>query len=261
MPFCLRSTVLCLIILLGVQAVAQDLQEYKRKFMVTEQDTLPYRILFPKDYDPDRTYPLLLFLHGSGERGKDNELQLLHGGDLFVREDIRENYPAFVVFPQCPEGVKWNNSTWVPGNGARDYTFPEEIEPNRTLDLLNLLFLSLRQTYTLDLDRIYIGGLSMGAMGTFEMVQRNPGVFAAAFAICGGAHPLSAPRLVDTSWWLFHGTDDTTVPVFHSRAMFEAMKTESIDVQLTEYPGVNHDSWTNAFAEPGLLPWLFSQHR
>lgn len=115
------------------------------------------------------------------------------------------------------------------------------------------------ETLPVDEDRIYIGGLSMGAMGTFELVRRNPRRFAAAFAICGGANPAITRKLKRLPWWIFHGDADQVVPVRYSQAMVDAMKRQDIPVKFTVYPGVGHDSWTPTFKNPELLPWLFSQ--
>ncbi len=101
----------------------------------------------------------------------------------------------------------------------------------------------------------------MGGMGTFEIVRRNPDMFAAAFAICGGAHPDTAPQLTKTPWWVFHGDEDIIVDYEHSKNMVKAMKASYADVKFTTYEGVNHNSWENAFAEPELLPWLFSHSK
>lgn len=247
-----------MLLLASSMLTAQDYSLFKSETLVVNQDTLPFRILAPKDLQADKKYPLILFLHGSGERGSDNELQLTHGADLFLREDIRKDYPAYVVFPQCREGTKWNNSVWEPGPVARRYTFPEQIQYNLYQELLQSLLVLLESALPLDTDRLYVGGLSMGGMGTFEIVQRNPGKFAAAFAICGGAHPSTASRLQGPSWWIFHGDSDSVVPSKHSEEMYSAMKDLNIDVRLKLYEGVDHDSWTQAFAEPELLPWLFS---
>lgn len=105
---------------------------------------------------------------------------------------------------------------------------------------------------------MYVGGRSMGGMGTLGLVLRSPGTFAAAFAICGGAHPKTAPQLIGTPWWLFHGDSDGVVDYEHSEKMTVALRKAGVEVQFTTYEDVNHNSWENAFAEPELVPWLFS---
>jgi predicted peptidase len=232
---------------------------YSYKTLSSEEGTLPYRILMPKDYDPQKEYPLILFLHGSGERGSDNEKQLTHGGSYFASDSIRDNYPAIVVFPQCKAGESWNNSRYTISDQVRDFVFPIDIEYNLHQDLLVKLLKQLTDSLAVDRARVYAGGLSMGGMGTFELVQRNPDTFAAAFAICGGAHPEIASRISGTPWWLFHGEDDDVVPARWSEKIYEALLKEGAEVHLTLYPGVKHESWNNAFAEPGLMDWLLSK--
>ena len=119
----------------------------------------------------------------------------------------------------------------------------------------------LIKTYRIKKKQVYIAGLSMGGMGTFEMVRRNPGLFAAAIPICGGANPATTPQLVQTKWWIFHGAKDNVVPVEFSEKMNAALLKEKASVKLTIYPEATHNSWDNAFAEPELLAWLFAQRR
>ncbi|MGI9553092.1 MAG: prolyl oligopeptidase family serine peptidase, partial [Aurantibacter sp.] len=126
------------------------------------------------------------------------------------------------------------------------------------MEQLQKLLSDLKSSYKIDEDRIYVGGLSMGGMGTFEIVRRNPDTFAAAFAICGGAHPKTAGAVKDIPWWVFHGDEDMIVDYEHSQNMVEELKKMGADVKFTTYEGVNHDSWNNAFSEPELIPWLFS---
>jgi len=246
---------------MNMSLFCQDLGLYQKEVFISKLDTLPYRILYPKNYDATKEYPLLLFLHGSGERGHDNELQMVHGSSLFLKESIRDEFPAIVVFPQCQTDVSWNNSTVNYALGAKTYSYPATIEPNGQLDLVEGLLAHLKTEFIVDQNRMYLGGLSMGGMGTFELLHRNPNTFAAAFAICGGANPKIVKNIKSTPIWIFHGEVDNVVPVVYSKQMFHSLKAVKADVKLTLYPEVGHDSWTNAFAEPELLPWLFSKQR
>ncbi|MEM7085488.1 MAG: prolyl oligopeptidase family serine peptidase [Bacteroidota bacterium] len=241
--------------------MGQGLDAFKKELYISKSDTLPYRILYPKNYDHGKKYPLLLFLHGSGERGDDNELQLVHGASLFLKEAVREEFPAIVVFPQCQSNLSWNNARVEFINYSRVYRFPATVEPNGQLDLAEGLLAYLKSELPVDLNRMYLGGLSMGGMGTFELLHRNPNTFAAAFAICGGANPEIANRIKNTPLWIFHGDTDNVVPYTNSTLIYEALKTQQADVKITIYPEIGHDSWTPAFAEPELLPWLFSKER
>lgn len=251
------------LLLFAASLLAQDLSLYEKRWLVQGNDTLPYRLLLPKNFDASKRYPLILVLHGGGERGNDNEAQLVHGAKLFVQDSIRDRFPAIVVFPQCAK-----ESYWAPvqfgqdAAGKRTFSYPPDASATIPMQLVMQLLDTLDQQYKLDDDRLYVGGLSMGGMGTFDLVARKPKTFAAAFPICGGGAPEHAPDLRRTRWWVFHGDADEVVPWQLSETMVNAIKKQKrASVQFTLYPGVNHNSWDNAFAEPQLLPWLFAQKK
>ena len=237
-------------------------QEYEAKIFEHQGDALPYRILLPKNFNPQNTYPLLLVLHGAGERGNDNQSQLVHGSYLFQSEQFRAKYPAVVVFPQCPKGSYWSSvEKDYETSLEKKYTYSKSLPNNSQLEILEALMFFLEKNYRIDATRRYVGGLSMGGMGTFELVSRNPEYFAAAFPICGGANPNWAPLLQKTPLWIFHGEMDGVVWVEHSKRMYQALRKINAPFKLTLYPEVNHDSWHNAFADPDLMQWLFSQQK
>jgi predicted peptidase len=240
---------------------AQDLSLYAKHFLVQGGDTLPYRVLLPLDYDSTEKYPVLFFLHGAGERGRDNEKQLVHGAKLFAADGFRKEHKAIGIFPQCPVTDYWANVLREHDAGNRSFYFLKEGPPNRSMVMLQELVALVMDTYPVKKDQVYVGGLSMGGMGTFELARRMPGVFAAAFPICGGAHPATAVKMKNVSWWIFHGGKDNVVPPFHSEKMVKALKAAGASVKFTLYPEANHNSWDSAFAEPGLMKWLFSQKR
>jgi len=241
----------------------QDFSAYQKKeFTGSDGTVLPYRILYPQSYNRNKSYPLIIFLHGSGERGDDNEAQLTHGGSLFIQDEVRKKFPAIVVFPQCPNRGWWAStelgSDHIPLN--LDFDYSHSISP--TLESAIELTRMLIQKERVDRTRVYIMGVSMGGMGTFEAVYRFPDLFAAAVPICGGGDVKAYDeRVVRVPFWIFHGSKDDVVDVNNSRTMFARLKQLRADVKYTEYPGVYHSSWDNAFAEPGLLPWLFSHHK
>jgi len=213
------------------------------------------------NFDASKKYPLVLFLHGSGERGSDNEKQLLHGGDLFIRQDIRSSFPAIVVFPQCPDNDRWANYQFRDSGGVKNFVLLKTLPPPKPMVLLEELLGQLQHQYKINQKRIYVGGLSMGGMGTFEITRRNPKLFAAAFPICGAADESSANTVRKIHWWIFHGAKDNVVPPASSIAMSEALKQVKADVRLTIYPEATHNSWDSAFAEKDLMPWLFGKHK
>lgn len=203
-----------------------------------------------------------MVLHGAGERGNNNEAQLVHGSYLFLKDSVRQQYPAIVVFPQCPANSFWSNVKFqFDSTGKRSFQFLADGEPTIAMKLAQELLYKIIDEYPVEKKQIYVGGLSMGGMGTFEIVRRNPKLFAAAFPICGGGAPATAPLMKKVKWWVFHGEVDAVVPASLSQEMVDALKASGADMKYSLYPGVNHNSWDNAFAEPGLLAWLFSQKK
>ena len=241
----------------------QDKSLFEKKLFIKNNDTMPYRILLPLNYDAVKKYPLVLFLHGSGESGNDNEAQLVHGAELFLRDSIRKNYPAIVVFPQCSANSYWSNVTITSDSikQTRVFNFPASGKPTIAMKLVMQLLNNLSKKYPLQKKQIYVAGLSMGGMGTFEIVKRNPNLFAAAISICGGANATIAPKLIKTKWSLFHGEKDNVVNVQYSKDIATAIKNAGGSVKLTIYPEANHNSWDSTFAENDFMQWLFNQHK
>ncbi|NCI47865.1 phospholipase [Sediminibacterium sp. WSJ-3] len=242
-------------------AGAQDLSLFEKRILVRGSDTLRYRVLYPYNYKKGKSYPLILFLHGSGERGSDNEAQLVHGGKLFVRENVRRNFRAIVLFPQCPKDSFWARAKRIPN--TPDWVFSPEQPAPVPQQLVKILVDSLADNHIVNSRRLYIGGLSMGGMGTYEMLGRYPGYFKAAFPICGACNiPWYLANAEKIPMWIFHGALDDVVSPQPDRELFKALMTRGIpNVMYTEYPKANHNSWDAAFAEPKLLPWLFSDRK
>ncbi len=259
----MKKLLAVLAILYSVTTFAQDLNLYQKKeFNYGEGKILPYRILYPDNYDKNKKYPLVLFLHGAGERGSDNEKQLVHGGKLFLKEENRKNFPAIVVFPQCPENSFWSSVSVDRNATPVSFEFNYDNKITWPLDAVQKLVAQLRDDEGVDKKRCYITGLSMGGMGTFELVYRFPKIFAAAMPICGGGDALRYDeRVKKTSFWVFHGDVDAVVDVNESRAMVNKLNDMQLNVTYTEYPKVNHNSWDNAFAEPTFLSWMFGKKR
>lgn len=244
-----------------LHAAAQSIDLYEKHLFTKNIDTLPYRLLLPENYDPAKKYPLVVFLHGSGERGNDNEKQLEHGGDLFLKKENREQHPAIIVFPQCSESSFWSNVKINWNNSVNKFDFPVNDSPTVAMQLLMELIRELFNQYSIQKKQLYVMGLSMGGMGTFELVNRMPGTFAAAVPICGGANPVISGNLKKVKWWVFHGAKDDVVSPKYSEDMVAAMKRSHVNVKFTLFPEANHNSWDAAFAEPTLLSWLFSIKR
>lgn len=223
---------------------------------VSEQDTLNYRFLFP-DYNTMRELPLVVFLHGSGERGNDNEAQLKWGVKNFATSEQMKMHSAFVVAPQCPMEQSWANFIFDERNGS----IQMQDSPSKSMELLIKLVKQLIKDYPVDTDRIYITGLSMGGLGTFDAIARYPDLFAAAVPVCGGGDPTTAPQIKNIPIWIFHGAEDTSVEPQYSVDMLQALIDAGAHPGLTYYPEVGHFSWIAAFSDPLMMEWLFRQRK
>ncbi len=277
---------LCAVLLapLALSAAPQTVQSFQRT--VTKQVGYRYLLSLPEGYDATaaKTWPLLVFLHGSGERGADTWLVAKHGPPKLLHGDaplplatppaanakgkaadtppaapeppeararreaaakaLRENF--IVVSPQCPTGVWWDD------------------------DAVGALVDEIVATHKVDGSRLYLTGLSMGGYGTWSYAMRNPGRFAAIIPICGGGEPSIVRRmarvkkaeLTSLGVWVFHGAKDTSVPLAESEQMVAALKTAGVaDLQFTVYPEAKHDSWTETYANPEIYAWLLKHRR
>lgn len=205
----------------------------------TPADTLRYLIHLPDDYDvdPERRWPLVLFLHGSGERGSDLERAAVHGPPM--RADAGHEFPFVLVTPQCPE-----SSQWV-----------------AELSTLSMLLDEVVGSHRIDPARISVTGLSMGGYGAWSMAVRYPDRFAAIAPICGGMWLQSAAPIRNLPVWAFHGDADDVVPISASEQIVTELRSLGAEVRFTRYPGVGHDSWTETYDNPGLYEWLLSHRR
>ena len=238
-------------------ALAQD--SFEQAVYHSEGDSLQYRIQYPLNYDQTKKYPLVLFLHGAGERGSDNQSQLTHGSELFANQGMRNAFPAIVIFPQCPKDSYWANVDVDRSNYPIGITFHPDQKPTPHLKMAGELVSSFIEEGKVDTSRVYIAGLSMGGMGTYEMVQRHPDTFAAAIAICGaGSTEPVENYALKTPFWVIHGADDNVVKPTYSLQMATAMLEAGAKPRVTVYEHANHNSWDPAFAEPDFLQWLFS---
>ena len=217
---------------------------------------MPYRLLKPKNIEEGKKYPLVVFLHGAGERGGDNVAQLKFLPAWLSEPEAREEYPAFLIAPQCPKERTWGSVNW----DQQPYRYAEQ-----PVDEMRAVLGALRQVmakHPVDPDRVYLTGLSMGGFGSWELATRHPELFAAVAPICGGGDTSRVEPLVGLPLWAWHGAADEAVPVERSREMIEAVKEAGGEPKYTELPGVGHNSWTPAYQrEDGVLPWLFKQRK
>lgn len=215
--------------------VVQEGVRFEQK--ITKKVSGNFLLSLPKEYAKrGRTrYPLVIFLHGSGERGSDLNMVKKHGPPKLVEQG--KEFPFVVCSPQCPEGERWSTDTL---NGMLDY---------------------LLKTYRIDRDRVYLTGLSMGGFGSWTWVAENPERFAAVVPICGGGDPKSVERFKSVPLWAFHGVKDPVVPVDATTRMIDALKAIGANPKLTLYPEAGHDSWTETYNNPELWEWLLKQTR
>ena len=232
------------------QRNAEDRERFFRSFeemknptplSETETQTINYWLFLPNDYEAEseKQYPLLLFLHGMGERGNDVEKVKIHGPPKLLDDPKKaKDWQFITVSPQCPDNYLWS---------------PLQ---------LGLLLDKLEEQYAIDKNRIYVTGLSMGGFGTWGLLYLYPDRFAAGVPICGGITPVAADRFVNMPLWVFHGGKDGVVPVMMStNAVNAILAAGGTNVLLTVYPELGHDSWTVTYENPTLYRWMLNQRR
>ena len=256
-----RFIFLLLVLMFGNLLQAQEIQPdtclFKARRHIEGNDTLPYRLYRSKAADTmTESMPLVIFLHGAGERGNDNCAQLKHCIRYFVDDTVTRHYPFLLMVPQCPNGKRWVNTDW---------SLPEhqmESEPTAELQGVMVVMDSLIGCGTVDSTRVYICGISMGGFGVWDALQRWPEKFAAGIAICGGGDPAYAKVMKDIPICIFHGMLDEVVMPSRSIQMYNALKElGGKEAVLVTYPELYHGCWDEAFAMPGLFQWLFGKRK
>ena len=214
---------------------------------------LPYRLLLPAHYEPTNSYPVILYLHGAAARGDDNLQPLNWGPELFVDQAARVAQGFFLIVPQSPRTSGWIESAWTLRS------VPQESAALRMS--LELVTQVLPKEYRIDPKRRYLTGVSMGGHAVWITLVRHPSMFAAAVPVCsGGSASIVTDAAAKVPVWAFHSDDDHLVPVQQARGLVQAWRAHGGLAKYTEYTGLRHSSWKKAYADPELLPWLFSQH-
>ena len=219
---------------------------------------MPYRLCVPVGYNTNQTYPIVLFLHGAGERGTDNNSQLTanRGATLWAETTTQNTYPCFVLAPQCASNKQWVNTPWGNGSYKQD-NIPISDQLSMVVDILD----SLQREFKINPSKLYITGLSMGGYGTWDIITRFPTKFAAAIPICGAGDPSKASLIGTLPIRAFASSDDPTVPVAGSRDMVNAINALGSNDRTefyTEYTDQGHLSWTNAYNTSNLVSWLIT---
>ena len=247
-------------VLAGTVATALTAQTAKelttpKVFTDANGETLPYRLYMPPSVPAEKKLPVVLFLHGAGERGSNNISQLTHGITPLLQYTIAAKDPVILIAPQCPIGLQWVDTPW----SNLSHTMPEQ--PSKPMRLALALLQETLRTRPVDLTRVYVTGISMGGYGTWDAAQRHPDWFAAAMPVCGGGDTACAERLKHMPIWIFHGDKDGAVPVKRARDMFAALKACDGQVQYREYPGRGHNVWTPTYDDQSVLAWLLAQRK
>jgi predicted peptidase len=248
-----RKRTFCLALLaLLFSLVGTSAQDFRARVYKSERgEELLYRLFVPRNYSPKKKYPLVVWLHGSGGRGSDNLKQISAGNaigsQVWAKPENQSKHPCFVVAPQCPADETWATS--------------DHIKPTRRLELVVELIERLKNEYSIDGDRLYVAGQSMGGFGAWAVMTEHPKMFAAAVPIAGGGDEARAAVIKDIPIWAFHGEKDEAVTVDRSRNMIEAVKRAGGSPRYTEFKGADHLIWSKVFSQPELLPWVFSQKR
>jgi len=234
------KSVMCVLLFLSVSLMAQKQEivslpeEASKKLVRMNKEFI---LDLPKDYESKKDFPLIIFLHGSGERGTDIKKVGVHGIPKIAPKT--KDFGFIGVSPQC---LRQEKARWV------------------TEDL-DILLEYILKTYKVDKKRIYLTGLSMGGYGTWAWAAKRPNVFAAAVPICGGGNPADAAKYGKLPIWVFHGDKDKAVKIEKSEVMVEAIKKAVGNVKFTVYPGVGHDSWTKTYDNPELYKWFLSHSK
>lgn len=242
---------LCLFFMLFLSFSNAQIYQFENLTFVHGNSELNYRYFKPKN--KAQKLPLILFLHGAGERGIDNEKHLKHILHL-AAEDFQNEFPCYILAPQCPAGVKWVNVEW----NLKSHVLPPI---STTLQSVIHLLKKIIQKDNIDTNRIYVVGLSMGGFGVWDILCREPSLFAAAVPICGGGDETKAQLIKNIPIWAFHGLQDKTVLPSRTQNMVNAIQKLNGKVQMTLYPEVGHAAWEKALHDHELWTWLFHQSK
>jgi predicted peptidase len=244
-----------ILLLLAVTMATACAEPVPMTFTSADGTEVLYRFAAPEKTEEEKSYPLILFLHGSGQRGTDNKAQLKHSVADILKGAAELKKPVYLIAPQCPPGRWWSEPApgWL--------TLKNAGGKDPLMDAVLALVQDTAGKYPIDRKRIYITGNSMGGFGTWDMLARSPQTWAAAIPVCGGGDPKTAWKFKDVPIRIFHGDPDDVVPTKSSQLMADALRKAGSKAELTLYPGVGHNSWTPTFQNPEVIKWLFAQRK
>jgi len=232
--------------------ITKDDLDFRKKVYVNKNgERLPYRLFVPTGYSPEQKYPLIFWLHGGEGRGSDNLQQIVHtnekGTHVWIAPGIQLKFPAFVLAPQCPVGENWSD--------------PDLNQPSKSLELALQTLAVIQKEFSIDPDRVYLVGQSMGGLGVYSLLQLYPEKWAAAIILTAYDNFTNAKAISRVPLWVFQGDQDPTVPVTMVREMMQQLKKANANLRYTEYHQADHAIGDRAFSEPELIPWLASRKR
>ncbi len=238
------------------RVINAPLDNYLDKVCTVGTESLKYRALYPADYKKGTKYPLIVVLHGSGERGDDNHAQLSYGASFFLKEEVRSEYPAIVLFPQCPKEVRWDSKNEDADKTAWTWKYTTE-KGTAPMEMIKFLVEDMVEKGIVDENSLYVGGISMGAMGAYELAYRLP-IFKSGFFMSGGGNPAEiAEKLPNMSFRIMHGDADGVVLPMYATEMEEALTTAGIKNKLDMYEDVGHSNWNSMFEEEDFMSWMW----
>jgi predicted peptidase len=253
---CGSALVFVLMILASASRAAEmtkdEVDFHKRVFVDKKTGAhIPYRLYVPTTYSRTQKYPLIFWLHGGSGRGSDNVNQLSRndtkGTHFWISPENQQHFPAFVFVPQCPVDDNWSD--------------PEINQPTKSLLVAIEALDAVQKEFTIDPDRIYLAGQSMGGLGVWALIQLYPERWAGALVMSAFDNFTNTDAIRQVPVWVFQGDGDRSVPVDLVRQMMKQLKKVNANFRYTEYHKVDHDVWNKAFAEPDLVPWLSAQKR
>lgn len=228
-----------------------DFHFRKSSYEDSQGNKMPYRLFVPASYDSNRKYPLILWLHGGAGRGSDNMKQITGGNELgthtWTTPGNQAQFPAFVLAPQCPEDHNWSD--------------PELNKISPELQMSLDILATIQRKFSIDPDRIYLAGQSMGGIGVWALLQAQPDRWAAALVLCAFDNFTNAKAIARVPVWIFQGDEDKSVSVAIVRQMVKDLKKSGAQPRYSEYSKTGHDVWLKAFVEPDLVTWLAAQKR
>lgn len=234
-----------------ITATSLAVETKPQEWNAADGTLIRYQLAVPEKIESGKTYPLILFMHGAGERGTDNQQQLKHG----VKSILSAAEPCFLIAPQCPKEV-W----WTPIDEGRTKLVAAG-KSNPLLEGVIAMVADFSKTHAVDPDRFYVTGISMGGFATWDLLARIPEKIAAAVPICGGGDMSLVDRYKSIPIWTFHGEADPIVPVTATRNIVAALGVAGGKPKTTYYPNVEHDSWTMTYDNPEVIRWLFQQRK